>query len=138
MKDALLLDTCAALWLAEGSPLAAPALQALAQARRAGTPIRVSPMTAWEIGVLVARNRLRLPMEPAAWFAALIALPGLSLAELTPALLAAAAALPGEPPRDPVDRMMAATARGLGCRLITRDSALLDYARAGHMQATAC
>jgi PIN domain nuclease of toxin-antitoxin system len=60
------------------------------------------------------------------------------LADLSPHLLIASSFLPGSPPRDPADRIIAATARENGWRLITRDKILLNYARAGHLEALAC
>ena len=137
MGQPLLLDSCAAIWLANGDPLAAFSLAALDDAFRQGDMVAVSPITAWEIGLLSARGRLPLLMEPATWFRKLIALPGLSLAPLTPEILIQSSVLPGSPPRDPADRIMAATAR-TGYRLVTRDRLLLDYAEAGHIEGIAC
>lgn len=135
---ALLLDTCAAIWLSQDEPVAAEALEAVDQAARDGTPVFVSPMTAWEIGLLNARGRLAMSMLPEDWFAALLAVPGMALAELTPKILIASSFLPGEPPRDPADRIIAATARALRLQLVTRDKLLLAYAQQGHIQALAC
>ena len=135
----LLLDTCAVIWLAIGdASLSQASLDALANARREGGIIAVSPITAWEIGLLNARGRLPLLMEPAIWFRRLISLPGVELAELDPDILVQSSFLPGAPPRDPADRIIAATARALGYRLVTRDRILLDYAEAGHVEALAC
>jgi PIN domain nuclease of toxin-antitoxin system len=41
--------------------------------------------------------------------------------------------LPGNPPRDPVDRIIAATARAYDLAIVTRDSELIPYGRAGHI-----
>ena len=46
--------------------------------------------------------------------------------------------LPGAPPRDPTDRISAATARDYGATLITRDGALLLYGEQGHINVLAC
>ncbi len=134
----LLLDTCAAIWLSQDEPVAAEALEAVDQAARDGTPVFVSPMTAWEIGLLNARGRLAMAMLPEDWFQALLDVPGMALADLTPKILIAASFLPGEPPRDPADRIIAATARALRLQLVTRDRLLLGYAQQGHIQALAC
>jgi PIN domain nuclease of toxin-antitoxin system len=88
--------------------------------------------------MLVSRNRMTLLMKPEAWFDRLLQAPGMSLAELSPELLIASSFLPGRPPRDPADRIMAATAREDGLRLVTRDRPLLEYADQGHIQALAC
>jgi PIN domain nuclease of toxin-antitoxin system len=98
----------------------------------------VSPITAWEIGLLAARERLRLLITPVRWFGKILELPGAALAELSPEVLIASSFLPGKPPRDPADRIIAATARHIGATLITRDSVLLGYARQGHLNAIAC
>lgn len=134
----LLLDTCAAIWLAEDEPIAAPAAAALDAAARSGTTVFLSPMSAWELGLLVARGRITLSMAPESWFRRLLSVPGVGLAGLPTETLIASSFLPGVPPRDPVDRILAATARAAGYHLVTRDRLLLDYAEQGHLTALAC
>jgi PIN domain nuclease of toxin-antitoxin system len=134
----LLLDTCAALWLAGRQPMSPQSLDALGKARRAGVTIAVSPITAWEIGLLNSRGRLPMLTEPAIWFRTFAAQPWLTLAPMPPEMLIQSSFLPGQPPRDPADRIIAATARASGYRVITRDRLLLDYAEAGHLEAIAC
>lgn len=138
MRSALLLDTCAVIWIAEDQPFAAAAREAVEEAIESGDPVLVSPMTAWEVGMLVARGRMSLAHPPAGWFAAFTANRGVALSPLTPNILVASSFLPGAPPNDPVDRMMLATARDLGCRLVTRDAALLAYGELGHVRTLAC
>ena len=99
--------------------------------------IVVSPITAWEIGTLVSRGRLALTLEPGPWFRALL-MSGIRLADMPPDVLIASAFLPGSTLRDPADRILAATARAYGYRLMTRDGPLLDFAAAGHLVALAC
>jgi PIN domain nuclease of toxin-antitoxin system len=134
----LLLDTCAAIWLAHGDPLAGPAVVALNTARDMGAPTYLSPVSAWEVGLLVARGRLQLLMTPQRWFQRLLEAPNVRLADISPDLLIASSFLPGEPPRDPADRIIAATAREYGTTLVTRDRALLGYGDQGHISVVAC
>jgi PIN domain nuclease of toxin-antitoxin system len=136
--QAVLLDTCAVIWLAEGEPLAKPATEALGAAVARGLDTLVSPITAWEVGLLVSRGRLQMLTTPQRWFARVLGFPGMQLAEMSPELLIAASFLPGKPPRDPADRIIAATARDLGATLITRDRVLLDYGAQGHLSVVAC
>ena len=131
----LLLDTCAAIWISEEQPLASEALTAIERSHRSGEFIYVSPITAWEIGLLVSRGKLTSPMSPQRWFERLLEAPGVRLADMSPDVLIASSFLPGAPPRDPADRILAATAREYGYRLMTRDTPLLTYARQGHLQA---
>jgi PIN domain nuclease of toxin-antitoxin system len=120
------------------APLSTTSLAAIRSSQTANLGVYLSPITAWEIGTLVAKGRLHLTLSPEAWFESLLALPGVRAAALTPQLLIASTALPGTPPSDPADRIIAATARLYGYRVITRDSKLLAYARQGHILATAC
>jgi PIN domain nuclease of toxin-antitoxin system len=134
----VLLDTCAAIWLMSRSPLSTASRSAIRAAQTSNLGVYLSPFTAWEIGTLVAKGRLQLTLAPEVWFDTLLALPGVRLVALTPQLLISSTALPGIPPTDPADRIIAATARQHGYRVITRDSKLLAYAAQGQILATAC
>jgi PIN domain nuclease of toxin-antitoxin system len=134
----LLLDTCAAIWLAEGETLSDEAKEALASSTAAGVEVLISPVTAWEVGMLAAKGRLNMPLAPLAWFESLLALPLMAAAELSPRVLVASSFLPGTPPTDPMDRIVIATAREKGYRVLTRDKMMLGYARQGHLSAIAC
>jgi PIN domain nuclease of toxin-antitoxin system len=134
----VLLDTCAAIWLVNGDPMSADSRASITAAQRGNLGVYVTPMTAWEIATLVAKNRLQLALSPEAWFDALLGLAGVRLAAMPPGVLIASAALPGLPPKDPVDRIIAATGRAFGYSIITRDGELMDYARSGHINAIGC
>jgi PIN domain nuclease of toxin-antitoxin system len=134
----LLLDTHAAIWIARNEPLAPRATEAVNAAHQAAAVVFVSPITAWEVGLLVSRNRLNLLMTPQRWFARLLDVQGIRLADLSPDILIAASFLPGTPPRDPADRILLATARDLGATLITRDRLLLKYGEDGQVSTIAC
>ena len=138
MADSILLDTCAALWLMGGEPISQESRKAILSAGAAHVGVYVSPFSAWEIGTLIAKQRLQLTLSPEIWFERLLAMPGVRLAELTPMILLASTALPGSPPADPAVRIIAATARVQGFVVVTRDRKLLDYAREGHIRAIAC
>ena len=138
MKVPLLLDTCAVIWIADDQPIAPEADEAIQEAFHAGVLAFVSPITAWEIGLLVSRGRVRLMMSPQLWFDRMLAAPGIALASMSPAVLIASSFLPGTPPRDPADRIIAATAREYGYRLMTRDRPLLAYGEEGHLQIVSC
>ncbi|MEN3382070.1 MAG: hypothetical protein V7608_2114 [Hyphomicrobiales bacterium] len=133
----LLLDTHAAIWLVRGDLIAA-ASATMDEAARTGAATFVSPITAWEVGLLVSLDRISLGIAPQRWFARLLGLPGMRLAELSPDILIASSFLPGKPPRDPADRIILATARDLGATLITRDRALLAYGEEGNVSVAAC
>jgi PIN domain nuclease of toxin-antitoxin system len=136
--QSLLLDTCTLLFLTAKARIAAAAIDAMQAAKDQGATTYISPISAWEIGMLVSRGRLQLLIRPERWFANLFDAPGVQLAGLSPDLLIASSYLPGQPPRDPTDRIIAATARELGATLVTRDRALLSYGAQGHLAIVEC
>ena len=133
----LLLDTNAAIWLSRDE-LKASTSEKLDEAARAGIATYVSPITAWEVGQLVSRNRLSLGTTPQRWFARILAMPNVHLAELSPDLLTAASFLPGKPPNDPADRILLATARELAATLVTRDREMIAYGEQGNVSVLGC
>jgi PIN domain nuclease of toxin-antitoxin system len=118
--------------------MSADSRAAINAAQTENVGIYVSPITAWEIATLVTKNRLQLTLSPEAWFDSLLRLSGVRLAPMPPKVLIASASLPGAPPKDPVDRIIAATGRTFGFSIITRDGELMLYARAGHLDAIGC
>jgi PIN domain nuclease of toxin-antitoxin system len=134
----LLLDTNAAIWIMRDEPISRTALDAMNGARQSSTDVFVSPITALEVGQLVSRNRLNLGATPRGWFQRLLAIPGMRLADLSPDILIASSFLPGTPPRDPMDRILIATARELAATLVTRDRAIIAYGELGHVRVVAC
>jgi PIN domain nuclease of toxin-antitoxin system len=138
MSAPLLLDTCAAIWIANKEPVAQALLMEIERADAGDQLIYVSPVSAWEIGMLVSRGRMSLLTTPERWFDDLLHAPSIRLVSLPPRVLIAASYLPGSPPSDPADRIFAATAREYGYALVTRDRPLLDYADQGHLKALAC
>lgn len=110
----------------------------MAKANAAGIPIYVSPYSAWEVGMLVSKGRLRLPEAPLAWFSRLLKRPGVQLAPMGTDILVAASFLPEPVHGDPADRIIIATARSLGLMIVTSDRAILAYAAQGHVLVVAC
>jgi PIN domain nuclease of toxin-antitoxin system len=134
----ILLDTCALIWIVTGDVLAPSARSDLEAAWSKTEAAKISPISAWEVGLLTARGRLSLSMQPERWWEAAVRRDGFELAPMPPDVLIASCFLPGAPPNDPADRILAATARAYGLRIMTRDRKLLDYADQGHLQAIAC
>ncbi len=134
----LLIDTCAVILLSSDAKIDQEAELALDEAwDREGT-LFMSPITAWEVGMLVSKDRLKILFTPERWLADFMRRSGARWAEMPPAVLLGSNFLPGRPPKDPADRIIAATARELGATLITRDRLLLAYGAQGHIRAIAC
>ena len=127
----ILLDTHVLVWAVEGDRrLGTNACAAIAEAERADS-IGVSAITPWEITLLAERNRLRLAQEVGAWIEAALALPGIELIPIEPAIAIDSVRLPGAFHADPADRFIVATARHCRARLLTADGAILSYAKSG-------
>lgn len=138
---AVLLDTCAVIWLANGDPLPVEAVAAITAAALAAG-VFVSPVSAWEVGML-GKPRGNRPAQqflpdPKRWFARLMAGPGIREASLTPEIAVDASYLPGSLHGDPADRLLVATARHLGIPLVTRDAKLIAYAQQGFLRVLPC
>jgi len=134
----ILLDTCTLIFLNEKARLTAAAIDVMRATKDDGGTTYISPISAWEVGMLVSRGRLQLLIRPERWFANLFDAPGVRLAEMSADLLITSSYLPGKPPNDPTDRILVATARELGATLITRDRALLAYGKQGHIATVEC
>ena len=80
----------------------------------------------------------QVALDPETLFVRLLNVPGLMLAPMSPRVLIASSFLPGSPPRDPADRIIAATARTFGHTLITRNGELAMYATGGHLDLIGC
>jgi PIN domain nuclease of toxin-antitoxin system len=137
MKRPFLLDTCAAIWIVADA-ISQKTEEVLQLTRKAGLPLFVSPITAWEIGMLARKGRFRSSYSPQRWFEMLMDTEGTKLADMPPKVLMDSSFLPGDLHADPADRIIAATAREYGFTVMTRDRALLDYAKAGHLSAAEC
>jgi PIN domain nuclease of toxin-antitoxin system len=140
-SSALLLDTHAAVWLAEGQLTDAVFAQVVAAGLLDG--VFVSPVSAWEIGLL-ARPRpnghpaVSFKPDPQTWFATLLSQVIIKEAPLTAKIAIDSSFLPSPFHSDPADRLLVATARYMNIPLLTRDQRILDYSSAGHVQAVPC
>ncbi len=138
MTGRLLLDTCAIIWIALNEPIKPEAKAAMNAAFAADEKIRVSPISAWELGLLSLKGRLPTSRPPLSMFGEVIASAGVRVEGLSPEVLIDSSFLPGQFHNDPADRILIATARAFDLTLVTRDRKILDYADQGHVQALAC
>ncbi len=129
----LLLDTHCWVWSQFGyeHEFSASGLATFRQAAADGI-LLVSVISVWEVALLESKGRLHLHMDCMEWVRQALAPPGLTLVPLTPEIAVDSTRLPGDMHADPADRILVATARNIGARLITRDQALLDYGRKRH------
>lgn len=131
----ILLDSHVLVWLVEGDPRLGDGARGEIERTRDLDRIGVSAITPWEIAMLVEKGRLRLNLEVGAWVERALALPGVDLLPIEPAIAVDSVRLPGAFHPDPADRLIVATARHRPATLLTADGAILKYADAGHLEA---
>ena len=136
MDRPILLDTHVWVWLAEGREGVRSEAVDLMERAGEGALLRVSVISAWEVGMLEAKGRIRFDMPCEEWVERAFGLPGLSLMPLTPSICVRSSRLPGDFHGDPADRLIVATARDLGAMVLTRDERILGYAAQGHLRAS--
>jgi PIN domain nuclease of toxin-antitoxin system len=120
----IVLDTHALVWWAVGDRRLSPrALRAIRQAVKAGV-VFASAISVMEIATAVRRGRLALNMPFEQWLADLRALPELRFEPVSAEVAALAGSFDGAMHGAPADRIIAATARTLGARLVTADERL--------------
>lgn len=135
----MLLDTHVWVWLSFGTlDVFQPAVQKRLSAADRSRPLHVSIISAWEVAMLSAKGRLNLAMPAQAWIERSLTHPAMRLLALDdPAVVAESNELPGQFHADPADRLLVATARIGGYTLVTRDSKILEYGNAGHVNVLA-
>jgi PIN domain nuclease of toxin-antitoxin system len=121
------LDTHAWVWLvAEPKRLSARARRHIDGEMRDG-PLLVSSMSVWEVAMLSERGRLALTIDVEDWVAYSEALPFLSFVPMSNRIALKSVRLPGFPSSDPADRIIVATALGVGATLVTADRRIHAY-----------
>ncbi len=77
--------------------------------------------------MLEAAGRLPLPLPVDAWIANALGVSRVRMLDLTPHIAMEATRLPGTIHKDPVDRLLVATARIHDCPLLTVDQQIRHY-----------
>src|SRR6266852_1966206 len=133
-SEPLLLDTHYWIWLQSGAKrqLTPKILRMIEQAAAKGRML-LSVISVWELGVLEAKGRVRLQLPCDQWVREALGTPGLTLAPLTREIALESSRLPGSFHADPADRIIVATARSWGARLLTRDERMIEYGRQRHV-----
>jgi PIN domain nuclease of toxin-antitoxin system len=120
----IFLDTHAWLWMAtDPSRLSRPATTAIQSATGSGG-VAIASISLVELAWLMSRGRLRLHGSPERLLSELVERTGVIVREITPVVAALFVQLPENVGRDPVDRIIAATAHADSAPLVTRDRRL--------------
>jgi PIN domain nuclease of toxin-antitoxin system len=118
----VMLDTHVLVWMAAAPKQLSPAAT---RTITGADELAVASITWWEIAWLTRHGRLAPTVPARAWIAELAR--GVRTLPLTPAIAQTAADLPALFPRDPVDRLIYATAVEHGYRLVSKDGLIHDH-----------
>lgn len=114
----IVLDTHAWLWwMASDARLSNGGRRAI----EASTDIGVPAICCWELALLVRREKIRLALGPLEWIHEALRMQSVRLLPLSPEVAVLANTACDVLHRDPVDRIVIATALHLGASLVTAD-----------------
>jgi PIN domain nuclease of toxin-antitoxin system len=118
------LDTHTWLWWVQGVSASLPAKAA--ERIRTADVVAVASVSCLEVAWLAKKGRIVLPGTVESFFDEALGKAGLQLLPLTPSIAAKSAALP-DIHRDPIDRVIVATAIEHGAELLSKDELIARY-----------
>ena len=122
------IDTHVLVWLATGARqmISKKAMKRISE-ELANGQIWVSTISAWEIAMLVERERLILSIDVESWLQKVGEITAIRFQPVSNKIALESVRLPGDFHKDPADRMIVATARTMGLALITADEKIQAY-----------
>lgn len=123
----ILLDTHTWIWwLAEPQKLSKQGRELIQRAEKK-SEIGIAAISCWEVAMLVARGRIGFAMDVETWIEKSLSLAQVRLIDLTPKIAILSTRLAGNPPANPADRILIATAQVHACPLVTKDLEIQHY-----------
>jgi len=123
----LLLDTHVWIWIAEGNPIVSPSTRKAIDKAKEREHLLISPISVWEISMLVQRKRIILEMDVTDWLKHWIESPGILISEFSFQVALLSNRLPGLIHSDPADRILIASAYEENAVLVTADEKILKF-----------
>ena len=124
----IVIDTHTLIWWVSGhQSLSKKAHKAIKDTLRSNEEVLISSISAWEISMLIQKNRLVLSMDLDSWLEEVSQIEGTRFISVDNDISVKSTTLPGEFHKDPADRMIVATARKFSAPLVTADEKILNY-----------
>jgi len=127
--SALLLDTHVWFWFVTGNAELSAKIRDIINTAIQDNVLHVAAISLWEIAMLEKKQRIILEMPCLEWLENAVKLTYTQVLPLTPAIAVESSYLPGDFHGDPAGRMIVATARVAGLKLVSRDKRLSDYSK---------
>ncbi len=125
----ILLDTHTWLWVMIGDSILKPSFRKAFDNSLKIHSVLISPISIWEIGMLVEKKRIEIDMDTQEWVDQALDIPGIRLSAMTPRIAIQSTRLPGVLHADPADRILIATAHEENAVLVTCDEKILKYGK---------
>lgn len=124
----IVLDTHALIWWVSGDPTLSKKAKSAIERELDGGDIIISAISAWEVAMLVEREKLVLSMDVSSWLDTIAAIDAVRFVPVDVEIATKSVDLPGEFHKDPAHRMIVATARKFAVALVTKDEKIRAYA----------
>jgi len=125
----LLLDTHVWIWAMDGNANLKPSFRKAFEHSLTINGILISPISIWEIGMLVEKKRIQIDMDAQEWVDQALENPGIKLVAISSRIAIQSTRLPGLIHADPADRLLVATAHEENAVLVTCDEKVLLYGK---------
>ncbi len=123
----ILLDTHIFIWLMDGNQDLSHAFLKAINLCKSLDCIFISPISIWEIGMLVEKKRIIIEMDALDWVTKALNKTGINIIPISPQIAIQSTRLPGNVHGDPADRMIIASAHSENAVLVTCDEKILEY-----------
>jgi PIN domain nuclease of toxin-antitoxin system len=124
----IVLDTHALVWWVTADPNLSKKAKTAIDRELNGGEIVISAISAWEIAMLVEREKLVLSMDVGSWLSTVQSIERVRFVPVDPETAVKSVVLPGDFHKDPADRMIVATARKFAVPLVTKNEKIRAYA----------
>ncbi|MYA34814.1 MAG: type II toxin-antitoxin system VapC family toxin [Gemmatimonadales bacterium] len=121
-----LLDTHVLIWWLNDVSRLSPRQRRVVSSAHAESPLLVSDISLWEVAMLQDLGRIQLAIPLREWLEKAVAPPLVRRQGISPAIATELSALPASFHGDPADRILVATARVLGAKLLTHDRRIVE------------